>query len=123
MQRKRSGNGYYIDEKQINHNTQNFSDALRVVPGLRISPNPGRNRNVIESTRSQNGCVNFWVDGTMWQTLEPGDIDDFVRPHEVAAIEAYNGSTTPAQFQVTGQTSCATIVVWTYRRLDRGTKR
>jgi len=116
-QRKRTGQGYYLDDKQINHNTLNFSDAMRVVPGIRVVPYNGK--NVIASQRDPNGCVNFFVDGVQWTTMEPGDIDDFVRPYELAAVEVYNASTTPSQFQVTGQTGCLTVVAWTYRRLDK----
>jgi hypothetical protein len=50
--------------------------------------------------------------------MEPGDIDDFVKPHELAAIEVYSASNTPAEFQGRGG-SCTTIVAWTVRRLDR----
>jgi hypothetical protein len=116
-QRKRTGQGYYIDDKQINHNSMNFSDVMRIAPGVRVVPYNGK--SVITSQRDPNGCVNFYVDGVQWTTMEPGDIDDFVRPYELAAVEVYNASTTPSQFQVTGQTGCLTVVAWTYRRLDK----
>ena len=119
--RKRVGQGYFLGDEQINENSQNFSDVLRAVPGLRIVP-AGMNRQVITSSRNPNGCTAVWVDGTMWQSLEAGDIDDFVRPHELAAIEVYSPSTTPAEFSSQGG-SCTTIVAWTYRKLDRERKR
>lgn len=115
--RRRVGHGYYLDEKAINHNTSNFSDALRGVPGLRIQPSQGR--NIITSQRNPNGCVAIWIDGTMWQSMEPGDIDDFVKPHELAAVEVYSGTTAPAEFQAPGGGSCTSVVAWTYRRLER----
>ena len=65
------------------------------------------------------GCVNFYVDGTPWQQQYPGDIDNFVRSDEVAAIETYSGSQTPAQFQTAGMSSCTTIVVWTKWRVNK----
>jgi hypothetical protein len=110
-----------MDDKDINENSTYFSDVLRAAPGIRISPS-GMNRQVITSTRNPNGCVAVWVDGNLWQSLEPGDIDDFVRPNELAALEIYNPSTTPAEFLSRGG-SCTTIVAWTYRRLDRERKR
>ena len=119
--RRRVGQGYYMDDKDINENSQNFSDVMRAAPGIRVAPY-GMNRQVITSTRGTNGCVIVWVDGTMWQSMEPGDIDDFVRPHELAAVEVYSSNTTPAEFQAPNQT-CATIVAWTYRKLDRERKR
>lgn len=119
--RKRVGQGHYMDDKDINENSTYFSDVLRAAPGIRVQPS-GMNRQVITSTRNPNGCVVFWIDGTMWQSMEPGDIDDYVRPNELAAIEIYSPSTTPAEFQQTGG-SCTTIVAWTYRKLDRERKR
>lgn len=119
--RRRVGQGHFMDDDDINENSSYFSDVLRAAPGIRISPT-GMNRQVITSTRSPNGCVLVWVDGNMWQSMEPGDIDDYVRPHELAAIEVYSSSTTPAEFQSRGG-SCTTIVAWTYRKLDRERKR
>ena len=55
----------------------------------------------------------MYVDGAQWQQLEPGDLDSFVRPEEVAAIEVYRPvPPTPAQFATPGQ-NCAAVVVWT----------
>lgn len=73
---------------------------------------------MLASSRDPNGCVSVWIDGTQWQQLEPGDIDDFVKPYELAAIEIYSSSMTPAEFQ-RGGSSCMTVVAWTLRRLDR----
>lgn len=118
MRRKRMGQGYYLDGDQINTNALNFSDVLRTVPGIRVAP-MGGNRQVITSSRNPNGCVRIWIDGTQWQQLEPGDVDDFVKPHELAAIEVYNSTSVPAEYQGVGGGGCATIVAWTTRRLDR----
>jgi hypothetical protein len=54
----------------------------------------------------------------MWQQMEPGDIDDFVKPHEVGAIEVYSATNTPAEYQSRGG-GCSTIVAWTHRKLER----
>ena len=118
--RKRSGQGYYLDAEQIaQRKTLQFSDMLRTVPGVRVQPG-GNGTNVITSSRDpMGGCVMFWVDGSPWQQQFPGDLDTFVRPEEIAAIEVYNGVTTPAQFTSAGQSSCTTIVIWTERRISR----
>ena len=116
--RKRSGQGWYVDGDKINHNAQNFSDVLRGAPGIRVTQT--MNRQVIQSSRDpQGGCVNIWIDGTQWQQMEPGDVDDFVKPHELGAIEVYSPTTSPAEYQPAGRTSCSTIVAWTSRRLER----
>lgn len=114
--RRRSGMGHYLEGDALNTNALHFSDALRVAPGLRIVPVGGR--QAITSSRDMNGCVTVYIDGNQWQQLEPGDIDDFVKPHELAAVEIYSSTTTPAEFQG-GRGGCTTIVAWTIRRLDR----
>ena len=119
--RKRTGMGHYLEGDQIPR-TQMFSDALRAVPGVRVMPaGDGTGAQVITSSRDPTGmgCVNFYVDGTPWQQQFPGDIDQFIRSDEVAAIEVYSGAQTPAEFQTAGQSSCMTVVVWTQRRVDR----
>jgi len=120
--RKRTGQGFYMDADQIGaRNALYFSDVLRSAPSIRVVQQNGR--QFIQNSRDPvNGCVTVWVDGTMWQQMEPGDIDDFVKPHEVAAIEVYSSSTTPVEFQ-SNRSGCSTIVAWTHRRLDREKKR
>ena len=118
--RKRSSaGGYFIDPDQLDRrNAQLFSDLLRTVPGIRVTTSNGQAQLV--STRSStggSGCVTVWVDGAAWQQLDAGDVDSFVRPGEVAAIEVYNGTSVPAQFTTVGQ-SCAAVVVWTKLRVQ-----
>jgi hypothetical protein len=118
LERKNTGMGYFLDGKQINHESLSFSDVMRVVPGLRISPaGDGRTYVITDSRSASNGCVNYYVDNTLWQTLSPGDIDQFVRPAELVAIEVYHGSQAPPQFTPPGQSGCATIVAWTVAKV------
>lgn len=119
--RKRAGMGWYMDGQQMqaHSNSTYFSDVLRSAPGIRVVPSNG-NRQMIQSSRDpMNGCVNIWIDGSQWQQMEPGDVDDFVKPYELAAIEVYSGTNTPAEYQPAGRSSCTTIVAWTKRRLER----
>jgi hypothetical protein len=118
LERKNSGMGFFMDGKQINHESLSFSDVMRVAPGLRITPvGDGRSYVITDSRSASNGCVNFYVDGTLWQTMQPGDIDQYVRPQELVAIEVYHGSQAPPQFTPPGQSSCAAIVAWTVARV------
>jgi hypothetical protein len=74
------------------------------------------------ATRGQSGggCVTIYVDGAQWQQITPGDLDSYVRPSEIAAIEVYSGQQVPPQFTTLGQ-SCSAVVVWTKTRvLQRG---
>src|SRR5258705_6650822 len=119
LDRKRaSAGGYLPDPDQIEkRNAMKFSDILRSTPGIRVSEQNGQ--SMISSTRSAqgDGCVTMYVDDASWQQLEPGDLDSFVQPNEVAAIEVYNGTSVPVQFQTPGQ-SCAAVVVWTKTRVQ-----
>jgi hypothetical protein len=54
----------------------------------------------------------------MWEAVFPGDVDRMAPPWEVGAVEVYNGTSVPAQFQSPGMSSCAAIVIWTKTRLN-----
>jgi hypothetical protein len=120
LDRKRtSAGGHFMGPEQIERrNAMKFSDILRSTPGIRVSESNGQ--AMITSTRSTtaNGCVTMFVDGAQWQQIQPGDLDSFIQPNEVAAIEVYSGSSVPAQFTTAGQ-SCAAVVVWTKTRVLR----
>jgi hypothetical protein len=117
-ERKQRGSGTYLDGDRVRQNTR-FSEAMRSVPGLRVMP-AGGGRNTITNARdASSGCVVVWVDNMRWREMSPGDLDDYVAPSEVHAVEVYSSSNTPGQFQDAVQTSCATIVVWTTRYVNR----
>lgn len=119
LQRKKTGMGFYMDGNQINHESLSFSDVMRAAPGLLIQPTgDGRTYVISDARNPANGCVNFYVDGTLWQQMTPGDIDDYVRPAELVAVEVYHGSETPPQYQPPGQSGCATIVAWTQAKTE-----
>ncbi|HEY9227728.1 MAG TPA: carboxypeptidase regulatory-like domain-containing protein [Gemmatimonadaceae bacterium] len=116
--RKQGSMGYFMDGDMINHESMSFSDVMRMAPGLRVSPTgDGRTYAISDARNSSGGCVNYWVDGTPWETMTPGDIDGFVRPNEMVAVEVYHGAQAPPQFTKPGQSSCAAIVVWTVARV------
>lgn len=116
--RKQSGMGRFYDGKQINHQSMAFSDVMRVDPSLRITPTgDGRTYTISDARNAAGGCVAYWVDGSPWEQMQPGDIDGFVRPSEIVAIEVYHGNTAPPQYTKPGRSSCAAIVVWTQARV------
>jgi hypothetical protein len=81
-------------------------------------------RMMVTATRTagRQGCVNIYVDGSKWQQLEAGDLDSFVRPQDVAAIEVYpSGANSPVEFQSSGG-DCAAVVVWTKLNVNRKAK-
>jgi hypothetical protein len=120
LDRKRtSAGGYFITGEDLERRKPiRFTDVLRTTPGLRVTEMNGQ--AMIASTRSAqgSGCVTVFVDGAPWQQLDPGDLDTFVQPNEVAAIEVYNGASIPGQFTTPGS-NCSAVVVWTKTRVDR----
>ena len=122
-ERKRRGLGHFIEGDRVNREAVRFSDALRTAPGIRVVP-AGNGRSAIANSRDPvNGCVTTWVDNVRWREMSPGDLDDFVMPSEVRAIEVYSSSNSPPQFQMAGSSSCATVVVWTTRYINRRVKK
>ena len=120
LDRKRTAaTGYFITSEDLERRKPiKFTDVLRTTPGLRVTEQNGQ--AMISSTRSAqgSGCVTVFVDGAPWQQLDPGDLDTFVQPNEVAAIEVYSGASMPGQFTTPGQ-NCSAVVVWTKTRVDR----
>jgi len=111
-QRKKNGFGYFMGPDEINdRQATKMTDLFRTIPSLRVTPSG--NDYVVESARdATGGCMNFVVDGAPYKALYPGDVDRLMPPGDVAAIEVYTGSSTPAEFQQAGSSSCTTIVMW-----------
>jgi hypothetical protein len=112
-QRKESGSGIYIDGDKLSKNASEFSQMLRGVPGIRVATAADGIHYQLLPTRGQSGCVNIYLDGNIWRQSQPGDIDEFVQPSEVAAIEVYTPATVPIEFTPPGQAGCTTVVAWT----------
>jgi hypothetical protein len=110
--RQKTGFGYFMSTEDIEkRQATRMTDLFRTVPSLRVVPS-GMDY-VVESGRDvQGGCVRYVVDGAPYNALFPGDIDRLMPPNDVAAVEVYSGSSTPAEFQAPGNSSCTTIVMW-----------
>ena len=115
--RQKSGVGYFLGPDRIESLHPNYlTDILRTVPGLQVSYGPQG-----EEVRSSRGvtsltggsCVQYYVDDSPWQSMMPGDVNQFVNGNEVVGVEVYNGPGTPPQYARAGQGDCTTIVVWT----------
>lgn len=111
-QRKKSGQGYYLDPDQIQRMRPTFlTDIFRQVPGLRVSYSP--QGDVVSGTRGTSGCVQYFVDDMPWQSAMPGDVNNFVNAGEVVAVEVYQGPGVPPQYTRGMMGDCVTIVIWT----------
>jgi hypothetical protein len=110
--RQKSGMGYYMGSDAIEkRQALRMTDLFRTVPSLKVTPSG--NDYVVESARDvMGGCVRYVLDGSPYENMFPGDVDRMIPPNDVAAIEVYSGSNTPAEFQGAGQSSCTTIVMW-----------
>lgn len=124
-QRKKSGGGYYMTSDDIEKRAPNLlTDVFRSVPGLRVVPSGNGTDYTVESSRNvTGGCIRYWVDGAMFEAVFPGDVDRIMPINEISAIEVYNGISVPAQFQAAGNSSCASVVIWTKTRTDRPGKK
>jgi hypothetical protein len=112
-----------MDGDAIHKEALRFSDVMRTAPGIKVVPNGDGRTYSITSSRDPMGCVNFVIDGSKWQQMTPGDVDDYLRPDELRAIEIYSPSTTPAEFQDAGRSSCTTVVAWTVARTERAARK
>ena len=122
--RKRGAStGYFLTPEQIEaRRATQFTDLLTTTPGIRVQGSMGRMYITTTRTAGRQGCVNVFVDGSRWQQLEAGDLDSFVRPQDVAAIEVYpGGGSMPVEFQSSGG-DCAAVVVWTKLNVNRRVK-
>jgi hypothetical protein len=84
------------------------------VPSLRVVP-ANSYEYTVESARGNmlgGSCVRYWLDGAPFDAVFPGDVDRMMPPHDIAAIEVYNGSTVPIQFTNANSSNCAVIVIW-----------
>jgi hypothetical protein len=106
--RRRTLSGTFIGREEIEAvNPYVFSDLLRRVPGARVVPTSSTGHRVL----LRGGCIpELWVDGTRAGTTS--DLDSFLKPSDIEALEVYNGASLPAQF---GPNPCGAVVVWTRR--------
>jgi Carboxypeptidase regulatory-like domain len=115
-QRKKMGMGHFMDKSQIEEKLPTYmTDIFTTTPGIRVDYSTGQ--PVLTGTRGTtgNGCVAYVIDGTPYTEQTPGDINDFMRPNEVEAVEVYSDVDTPAEFAKPGA-SCTTVVIWTKTR-------
>jgi hypothetical protein len=113
--RRTSGFGHFVTREEIDaKDAHNFTDLVRMTPGLNVITVGGRQTIRFRTTGGRGDCPpQYWLDGSRIENAGP---DEFV-PGSIEAVEIYNGiSTTPAQFAPRmvsfGPRTCGTIVVW-----------
>lgn len=125
-QRKRGLSGHFMTSDEIMQRGPNLlTDVFRTVPMLRVVRD-GMYDYKVESARATTlgpSCVQFFVDGTLYRMVYPGDLDRMMPPSEVGAIEVYAGSAAPFEFQVAGASSCTTVLMWSKFRMNQANRR
>jgi len=112
--RKRIGTGYYLGPDQVERMVAyDLPSLLASAPMLRRQNVNGKIVVTGRPKGSGNGCVTWYVDGMEWFG---GGVEDFIRPEEVSAIEAYSSNFTPPQFNK-GISDCETVVIWTKQKV------
>lgn len=115
VRRSKSMSGTFMDAKEIMARGPNMlTDVFRTVPSLKVVPVSPYDYAVESSRGNMMGgrCVKFWLDGSPYESIFPGDIDRMIPPYDIAAIEVYNGSTVPMEFTNANSSNCAVIVIW-----------
>ena len=113
--RKAQGVGFFLEGEQIDRGPPTLGEALRMVPGLRIgydAQNQRQQKTLIMNSRDSRGCIRYVVDGVLFQEVG-GDIEKFVRPSEIEALEMYNPASVPGEFAAASRGRCSVLVLWT----------
>jgi hypothetical protein len=122
--RKARGVGFFLEGDQIDTGAPTLGEALRMIPGLRIgydAQNQVAQKTMIMTSRDPRGCVKFIVDDVFWREIG-GDIEKFVRPDEIEALEMYGAKTVPGEYAYAGRGVCSVLVLWTKHKIHRALK-
>jgi Carboxypeptidase regulatory-like domain/TonB-dependent Receptor Plug Domain len=117
QERRRSAAGRYLTSEDIvRRHPLNTSDIFKMVPGVRLvlDPNGFDTRILVRGNMSEWCLASFYLDGHLMNALSTDEIDTWVHPNEVKAIEIYSGAGAPAEFQRgMRDDGCGSIVIWT----------
>jgi hypothetical protein len=115
--RKKMGLGHFMTGDEIaNKMPQNMTDVFTTMPGIHVDYSRGQ--PVLQGSRvAGGGCVTYYVDDVPYREQTPGDLNDYMRPEELSAVEVYNASDVPAEYTQAGHSSCTTIVMWTKTKI------
>jgi hypothetical protein len=106
--RRQTVSGVFFSRDEIEAlGPHEFTDLLRRVPGVRVVPTSSYGHRIY----LRGGCEpELWVDGA--RVGSTPDLDSFLEPSHVEAVEVYDLTTLPAEF---GPSNCGAVVVWTRR--------
>jgi hypothetical protein len=113
LERSKRGFGHFLTRADIEkrHPFQ-FTDLFRTMPGFIVVPDTGFGYTIVSTRGSGLGgrCQpEIYLDGM--KLYDAGDIDGFIMPSNVAAVEAYAGPAgAPPQYSSGG---CGSVLIWT----------
>jgi hypothetical protein len=110
-----------------------FHDLFGTFPGVAVDYNEQGQASLV-ATRGQYACIGqnpqgqstvgsncgpciaYVIDGHPFLEMQEGELDEYIRPNDVGAIEIYQESQVPHSLAGT-HTDCINIVIWTKARL------
>ena len=115
--RKRAGAGKFFTSTDVEHlRPQVLTDLMRRVSSLELSTD-NAHQTKIRMRGDVSPCTPaIFLDGKQLIDWELAELDGLVPPTELAGMEIYTPSMTPAEFRT--RAGCGTVLVWT-RALDR----
>ena len=114
-ERKRIGIGKFLTERDIEvRGGVVTSDLFRAVPGLTVERSSDTGEPAISMRGPFGNCSpTLFLNGARLPGIQPGDIDEIVRPKEIRAIEIYSEASVPGEFKdFTRMDPCGSIVIW-----------
>ncbi len=114
--RQAGGLGRYLTAEDIaRRNPSEMRDLLVGMPGLVTRST--RNGRLYTAPSLRSTCLVYMVDGHQFREMSAGDIDAYVRPNEIAAVEVYQSGEAPSEVVVGPGSRCAAVIIWTKTHL------
>jgi hypothetical protein len=110
--RRRLGAGHFFTAADVQHfHPQELTDLLRHAPTLEMHTDNQHNVTIRMRGDMEPCTPAIFVDGKQFINWELNDLNGIVQPEQIAGLEIYTPSLTPAEFRT--KLGCGTIVVWT----------
>lgn len=110
---ERTGFGNFVYGEELERSTLYASDAVRLIPGVRVVPRGlGQGQLIV----MRGGCIpSIYVDGMQLNRMRRGEsLDLYVSLSDIEGIEVYRGAEQPGGVYY-DQTGCGLVLVWTKR--------
>jgi Carboxypeptidase regulatory-like domain len=132
--RQRAGVGTFWTLPDIDkHKAFDFHDLFTTFPGLKVDYNEqgqaslmatrgagaciGYNNQGQATVGSNCGpCVAYVIDGQPFQENDEGELDNYIHPADIGAVEIYQDNEVPRSVSGT-KSDCTNIVIWTKAKL------